>query len=99
MEGGGLQQLQLGVMAGNGRGSINHKLERFRSAGEREGQAKILLDNTISDVRKLVLKPGRTPLTNIAKKLNEVVEATEIVSATLKKLARRGRRRQNAMPP
>ena len=76
----GLQPLHLEVMAGNGRGSINSKLKRCRSAGQLDGHAQFLLDNTISDVRKLASNVRRTPLTNIEKKLNEVVETTEVVS-------------------
>ena len=74
-------------MAGNGGGSVNSKIERYREAGEHEAKAKLLLDRAVSraihSVEKVVAKVHRTPLATVKNQLKKVVETEKLVSKTL----------------
>ena len=74
-------------MAGHGRGSINAKLDTFRSAGEVQEYAFKLLDLGLEDLQKAKENVGPNRVRQQENLLKKVVDQTTLAQATLKKTA------------
>ncbi len=70
-------------MAGNGRGSINTKLDTFRSAGEHQEYICKVLGNTLEDLQKAKENVAPNRARHRENLLNRVVHETALAQATL----------------